>query len=80
MDANFCGLGKKHEFVDSWIGGCEIFQYTLQLKFLFRFELKLMDWPSQENHENWYPVNNNTFAVVSTTVAKGLQNFSTQDI
>ena len=47
-------------FLNSWFRG---FQYTVQWKSPFRWELKFVVWPTYENHENWCPMNNNTFTV-----------------
>ena len=65
MDTNFGGLGKKYKFVDSWIHAFEVF--CIHINEIFLFVGNQISWFGlpNENNQSWYPMNNNTFTVVT---------------
>ena len=50
-----------HGFLNSWFWG---FQCTHQWKSPFCWQPNFVVWPTQEDHENWYP--NSTFTIHGT--------------
>ena len=63
VGTNFRGFGKRVIFVDSWFRGFPVFALQLLWKFTFRWAPNFLVCCSHENHEIWYPTNNNAFTV-----------------
>ena len=75
VGTNFCGLGKKYKFIDSWISGFDKSILQMNWTFTFSWEPGFVVYKIHKNHENWYPTINDTFTVVNCLVIAAIFSF-----